>query len=193
MLRRSQQIVGDPEGVSLSRFAALVRPQVVVSALLLVGALLFSLSPSGPQRPGPPTVELSAGIEVPIVEREVRLLVIDPDGLERPLFARLSFADSPFARLEAVLTALRVELVAAGVWPEAGSVPTLFRGVVDVRTFVVLDFGDGFDGMSVVEERQLIGSLEATLRAEGIDEVRYLRHGRAEEAPFGHLAQRTTL
>lgn len=177
----------------MSRFAALVRPQVVVSALLLVGALLFTLLPRGPQRPRPPTVELASGIEIPIVEREVRLLLIDPDGLERPVFARLTFADSPSARVEAVVSALRDELVAADVWPVAGPVPTLFRGVVDVRTFVVLDFSDGFDGLSVVQERQLIGSLDATLRVEGVDEVRYLRHGRAVEAPFGHLAVRTTL
>lgn len=177
----------------MSRIAALVRPQVVVSALLLVGAVLFTLLPRGPQRPHPPTVELAAGIEIPIVEREVRLLLIDPDGLERPIFARLTFADSPSTRLEAVVSTLRDELVVADVWPEAGMVPTLFHGVVDVRTFVVLDFGNGFDGMSVIQERQLVGSLEATLRVEGVDEVRYLRHGRAEEAPFGHLAQRTTL
>lgn len=178
---------------AVKALAWIARPQLVVSALLLFGALLFALLPSGLQRPPPPVVAADGGGALPLIEREVRLLLIDAAGLERPQFVTLSFVDSPAARLSAVIEALRGQLVDLGVWPRAGAAPVLFRGEVGVRSFVVLDFGDGFAGLSVAQERQLLGSLVATLRAEGIDEIRVLRHGAPREAPFGHLLQPTAL
>lgn len=174
-------------------FRALARPQVVVAALLVVAAFGLLLRPSGPGRSRPPQVDLDGTAGAAVVENEVRLLLIDRDGLELPRFVRLRYPDRAEARLEAVVTALRAELVAAGVWPADAAVPTLYHGVLGVRSFVVLDFGAGFDGLSVAQERQLIGSLGATLAVEGIDEVRYLREGRPRPAPFGHLALPTGL
>lgn len=167
--------------------AALVRPQVVAAALLLLAAAIFAALPRGPERPEPPIVDLDALAAPPIVSAEFRLVLIDRDGLEWPRFVQARFPDSDLGRLDAVLAALRTELVPEGAWPRTGDVPTVFVGEVGVRRFAVLDFGPGFDGLEVATERQLLSSLVATLRVEGIDTVRLLREGVSLPAPFGHL------
>lgn len=164
-----------------------MRPQVVAAALALFAAALFAAFPSGPERPPAPNVDLAASSTPAIVTGELRLVLIDGAGLERPRFVEARYRDSDQGRLEAVLDALRTELLRDGVWPAEGSAPTLFLGDVGVRRFAVLDFGSGFEGLEVATERQLIESLAATLRSEGIDAVRLLRGGVSRPAPFGHL------
>jgi hypothetical protein len=166
----------------------LLRPQVVAAALALLLAALFVAVPSGPSRPPPPSVDLEGGSAPPIVSGEVRLVLIDGAGLQRPRFVTARYPDSDQGRLEAVLSALRSELIIDRVWPPEGAPPTLFLGEIGVRRFAVLDFGEGFGALDIAAERQLIASLLATLRVEGIEEVRVLRDGGPDPAPFGHLA-----
>jgi hypothetical protein len=166
---------------------------VVASALVLLLSALFVAIPSGPSRPAPPSVDLEGGDALPIVTGEIRLVLIDAAGLQRPRFVSVRYPDSDQGRIEAVLNALRVELTIERVWPPDGSTPTVFLGEIGVRSFAVLDFGAGFDALDIGAERQLVASLLATLRVEGIDEVRVLRGGAPIPAPFGHLALPGTL
>ena len=104
---------------------------------------------------------------------EVRFVVVDDLGLERPAFADAVLprdqAEDPGARLTAALAALRAELVAAAVWPASVAAPTAFVFELDRERVAVVDVGrPGPDeGVTVAQEWAALRSVVATARVDG--------------------------
>lgn len=167
---------------------ALLTPQVLVAALLLVAALALYLSVEV-LRPGePPTVELIAA-EDELSEVDVRLVLVDLDGLEWQRSERISAPDSAPRRLEAVLTALRGALQAEGVWPDGLPPPNVYLETFDREDVAILDLRPSDDvAVSVGQELALLRALTRTAEANGADAVRFLRNGRPAATLLGHVA-----
>ncbi|HZJ10930.1 MAG TPA: hypothetical protein VFD39_14625, partial [Trueperaceae bacterium] len=96
---------------------ALLTPQVIVAALLLVAALALLSSVDVVEPSDPPTVELVTAEET-LSEVDVRLVLVDLEGLEWQRSESIAAPESVPGRLEAVLAALRLTLLEEGVWPE---------------------------------------------------------------------------
>ena len=171
-------------------------PQVLLPAFALVLATLYAVTSAfGPPSlpvPGVPAVA-AGGTET--AAREVRFVVVDEQGLERPAFADAVLArdqaEDPGARLTAALAALRAERIAAGAWPASVAAPTAFVFELDRRRVAVVDVGrpGPADGVTVAQEWAALRSIVATARVEvGADAVRITVEGSPADAFWGHVA-----
>ncbi len=167
---------------------ALLTPQVLVAALLLVAALALYLGVEV-LRPGePPSVELITA-EESLSEVDVRLVLVDLDGLEWQRSERIAAPESAPRRLEAVLATLRAALLEEGVWPEGLPTPNVFLETFDRQTVAIIDLRPQDDvAASVVQELALLRALTRTAEANGADSVRFLRNGRPASTLLGHVA-----
>lgn len=172
---------------------ALLTPQVLVSALLLVGALALLAGVDVLELPEPPSVELLSA-EQTLTPVEVRLVLVDLNGLEWQRSERVAVPDSVPGRLQAVLAALRGALLEEGVWPSGLPAPTVFLETFDRSAVAILDLHPGEDvAVTVVQETALVRALTATAQLNGADEVRFLRDGRATATLLGHVAVPSSL
>ena len=172
---------------------ALLTPQVLVSVLLLAGAVALLAGVDVPELPQPPTVELLSEDET-LTAADVRLVLVDLGGLEWQRSERVAVPESVPGRLEAVLAALRTALSAEGVWPDGLPAPTVFLETIDRANVAILDLHPGDDvAVTVLQELALVRALTATAQANGADSVLFLRDGRPTTTLLGHVAVPTSL
>lgn len=172
---------------------ALLTPQVLVAALLLVAALTLLESVDVVEPSPPPTVELVSAEEA-LTEVDVRLVLVDLEGLEWQRSERVAAPDSVPGRLEAVLSALRTALLDEGVWPQGLPAPTVFLETFDRASVAVIDLRPGEDvAVSVGQELALLRAMTGTAEANGADSTRFLKHGRPTDTLLGHVAVPSSL
>ena len=172
---------------------ALLTPQALVAALLLIGAIALLSAVDLREPAPPPTVELLSAEEA-LSEVDVRLVLVDLDGLEWQRSVRVAVPESVPGRLEAVLAALRRELLTEGVWPEGLPAPTVFLETFDRSPVAILDLRPSDEvSVTVSQELALLRALTSTAQVNGADSVRFLRFGRATPTLLGHIAVPTSL
>lgn len=173
--------------------AALLTPQVLVAALLLIAALGLAFSVDRVEVPPPPIVDLSQ-VEPDSVGFEARLVLVDDAQLEWQRVVSIESPTSPPARLAAVLVELRQALIAENLWPAALPAPLVYLETIDRAVYAVLDIRapEGVS-VSVARERALLRAITATVQANGVAEVRFLRDGRPTDTLLGHVAVRSAL
>lgn len=194
--RRPAAAAADAAGVESDRRRIATSPQVLLPAFGLVLAALYAvLAAFGTPSPPLPGVPAVAAVGTETVAREVRFVVVDERGLERPAFADAVLArdqaEDPGARLTAALAALRAERIAAGGWPPSVAAPTAFVFELDRRRVAVVDVGrPGPDeGVTVAQEWAALRSVVATARVEvAADDVRITVDGAPADAFWGHVA-----
>lgn len=173
----------------MKRLAQVVlTPQVLVAGLLLVAALALLLSVPN-LRPGPaPVVNLTSEDDL-LTAQDVRLVLVDAAGLEWQRDANIAAPTDAPRRFEAILDALRSELLAEGVWPAGLPTPRVYVETYDREVVAVVDVAaGGVIAVSVAQEQALVRAIEATAVANGIDSVRFLRGGQHTETFLGHVA-----
>ncbi|MDF1524250.1 MAG: hypothetical protein P1P87_15720 [Trueperaceae bacterium] len=174
----------------------LTAPQVLVSGLALVLAATYALGALAGRpvaTPGEvPAFDMEA---VATVSREVRFVVVDEAGLERPGYAEVALpreqADDVGARLVAALAALRADRVERGAWPPSVPAPDAFVYELERRTVAVVDVAVPAvgGGVAVAQELAALRSIVATARAEAAaDEVRITVAGAPARSLWGHVA-----
>lgn len=171
-------------------------PQVLLPAFALVLAALYAATVTlGPPSPPVPMVPAVVADGTDTAVREVRFVVVDELGLERPAFADAVLArdqtEDPGARLTAALAALHAERVAAGAWPASVAAPTAFVFELDRRRVAVVDVGTPGpdDGSTVAQEWAALRSIVATARVEvAADVVRITVEGAPAPTLWGHVA-----
>ena len=167
-------------------------PQLLLASFALILAAAFAVT-GGASRPAAPPPVIAGDAPTPATTVEVRFVVLDARGLERPGFADVALADpdDPSARLTAALGALRDDLLAAGVWPTgveaaAGFVLELGRDRTAVVDVPALPTGVRID---VDDELAVVRSLVATARAAvAADEVRLTVAGEERPSLWGRVA-----
>lgn len=175
-------------GLRRKLLAALLTPHVLVAALACCGALALFLSTRPPASPPAPTVDV-AGADDGLVAADVRLVLVDPTGLEWQKAERVMAPPGASARLTAVLAALREALVAEGVWPEALPAPRAYLETVERRAVAVVDVRPppGL-GVSVAQERAIYRAIVGTAELAGAETVAFLRDGEPASTLLGHVA-----
>jgi hypothetical protein len=172
---------------------AALSPQVLVAALLLIGAgaLLLSVPRSRPTPP--PVVNLTSADDL-LTDQDVRLVLVDTAGLEWQRDATIAAPTDAPRRFEAILAALREALLAESVWPAGLPTPGVYVETFDRAVVAVVDVAaGGVIEVSVAQEQALVRAIDATAAANGIDSVRYLRGGQHTETFLGHVAVPSTL
>ena len=167
-------------------------PQLIIAAFVLLLAAAFALTGGSPRIEPPPVVTGADDARPPAVV-EVRFVVVDARGLERPGFADVTLAgeDDPNARLTAALGALRDDLLASGVWPAEVDAATGFVIELDRRRLAVVDVPEAPAGspIEVDDELAVMRSLVATARAAvTADEVRITVAGEERPSLWGKVA-----
>jgi len=167
---------------------AALTPQVLVALLLVVAAAALLLSV--PQaRPGPPPVVNLTSADDLLTTQDVRLVLVDTDGLEWQRDASIAAPIDVPRRFEAILGALRDALLIEGVWPTGLPTPGVFVETFDREVVAIVDVAaGGVVEVSVAQEQALVRAIDATAAANGIDKVRYLRGGQHTETFLGHVA-----
>ena len=169
-------------------------PHLLLAGFLFVAALAYALS-GATQRPEPPPpldVDLAQPDLLPL---EVRYVVVDAMGLERPGYADVGLppraVDDPSGRLTAALAALHTDLAATGSWPTEIGAPAGFVVELDRRRLAVVDVAAAPAGVSVdvAEEWAAVRSLVATARAAvAADEVIITVDGQERPSMWGRVA-----
>jgi hypothetical protein len=188
-------VAGDVDAERPSR-RMLTSPQVLVSGLALVLAALYAIGAFAGRpvaSPGEvPAFDLEAAATVP---REVRFVVVDEAGLERPGYAEVAVprerADDVATRLVAALAALRADRLERGAWPPSVPAPDAFVYELERRTVAVVDVAAPAvgDGVAVAQELAVLRSIVATARAEAAaDDVRITVAGAPAPSLWGHVA-----
>jgi len=167
-------------------------PQLLIAAFVLLLAVAFALTGGAPRVEPPPAVAGGGSPRPPVVV-EVRFVVVDARGLERPGYAdvALSEAEDSSARLTAALGALRDDLLASGLWPAGVDAATGFVIELDRRRLAVLDVPELPSGtrIGVDDELAVMRSLVATARAAAnADEVRITVAGEERPSLWGKVA-----
>lgn len=166
-------------------------PQVLVSAFLVVVAAAYLIATPTPRSLVPPSLGLTTA-DGPPVTVEVRYVVVDAQGLERPGFAEVPLAaDDPSARLAAALAALRDDLIGGGVWPAGVAAPSGYVLEFDRRRVAVIDVAALPAGVAIDVGRELavVRSLVATARAAAAaDDVRVTVAGEERSSLWGRVA-----
>lgn len=167
---------------------ALLRPEPLLALLLLVAAAIYLLSATGDGGAPPPQIEIRQPEERVLETREVRLVRYDANGLESPAFVSVDLPEAPGDRLEAILGALRESMLEAD-WPEELPVPKAFVESMGRQNVAILDFRPEEPvPLSVAQEARLLRSVEATVLANGVEQIRYLLSGEATGVFLEHLA-----
>lgn len=166
----------------LQNFLNVLQPQLILSVLLLVlslAALLRALNP-----PQVNLMEVSLELSEDPKKNEQVTLVIS-DGLrERFVETELPVASTHAERLLDILAGLK----ARSDWPEALQLPVVYLIREGGQDSAVLDFPAVNVAVSVAQEWALLKSIEATLAAQGIDELRILKEGRADPLFLEHVS-----
>jgi hypothetical protein len=167
-------------------------PQLLIAAFALVIAVAFALTGGAPRVEAPPLVGGGDAPGPPVVV-EVRFVVVDARGLERPGFADVALpgADDESARLTAALGALRDDLMAGGAWPADVEAATGFVIELGRRRLAVVDVPAAPAGLriDVADELAVMRSLVATARAAvTADEVRITVAGDERPSLWGKVA-----
>lgn len=180
------------------RWRAATAPQTLVAGFVLVLALVYALHAA--TRPGvapPPTLPAFGADAGAMVTREVRYVVVDALGLERPAFADVDLpgdhADDAGTRLTAALAALRADLGTGGGWPPGVGPPAAFVIELERRVLAVVDVAaPGPDArVDVGRELAALRSLVATARVEaGADVVLVTVNGQPATSLWGQVALR---
>jgi hypothetical protein len=168
------------------------RPQVLVAALVLVGAAAFYLLARPPTVPLPAPVEAGNDAADPLATREVTLYRV-ADGLATPILREVPAPADPSARLEAVVAALREALVEAGDWPDALPAPSVYAVRVDRADAAVLDLPRRDVLLDVATQRTILDSIQRTLAEQGIERTAFLRDGAAVDAWLGSVLSESSL
>jgi hypothetical protein len=170
-------------------------PQLLLAGFLFLLSLGYAVT-GGALRsmPAPPALVVDMG-PAQLRTVEVRYVVVDVLGLERPGYADVGLpqrlADDPSARLSAALAALRTDLVEIGVWPAAVGAPVGFFVELDRRRLAVVDVAAIPPGgaVDVAVEWAAVRSLVATARlAVAADEVRITVGGEERPTLWGRVA-----
>jgi hypothetical protein len=163
-------------------------PHVLV--MLLVFLASIALLASSAERRAAPAEDLSVTQpRPPATIEDVRLVLIDDAGLEWSRVVPVALPERGSARMAAVVDALRAALVEEDLWPSALPTPRVFVETFDRRRVAVIDVAMPQPiGVTVARERALLRALIATVEANGVDEVRFLREGRPTETLLGHVA-----
>ena len=167
-------------------------PQLLIAGFVLVLAVTYALT-GGQARPAPPPSMGAGDATSPQAVVEVRFVVVDAQGLERPGFADVPLVgvDDASARLTAALGALRDDLIARGVWPAAVAAPAGFVIDLDRRRVAVVDMPAPPADLQVDVARELavVRSVVATARgAVAADEVRVTVAGEERPSLWGKVA-----
>jgi hypothetical protein len=170
-------------------------PQLLLASFLFLLALGYAVTGGGSpavHAPTPLTVDLGPPDLRPV---EVRYVVVDVHGLERPGYADVGLpqrlAEDPSARLAAALAALRTDLLEIGLWPAAVGAPVGFTFELDRRRVAVVDVEAVPPGtaVDVAVEWAAVRSLVATARlAVAADEVRITVGGEERPSLWGRVA-----
>lgn len=172
---------------------AALSPQVLVAALMTIGALALLLS-APVSRPGPPPVVDLTSADDLLTDQDVRLVLVDATGLEWQRDASITAPTDAPRRFAAILDALREALLAEGVWPAGLPTPGVYVETFDRQVVAVVDVAaGGVIEVSVAQEQALVRAIDATAAANGIDSVRYLRGGQHTDTLLGHVAVPSTL
>ena len=176
----------DPDG------PAWAAPQVLIAIFALLLAVAFAVTGGAPRIEPPPPLG-GGDAPQPPVEVEVRYVVVDARGLERPGFAdvALTGADDGSARLTAALAALRDDLLAGGAWPADVDAATGFVIELGRVRLAVVDVPAVPDDVrvDVDDELAVMRSLVATARAAvEADEVRITVAGEERPSLWGKVA-----
>jgi hypothetical protein len=166
-------------------------PQLLIAGFALVLAVTYALTGGQPRPATPPS--MGTGDTPPQVVVEVRFVVVDAQGLERPGFADvpLTGGDDASARLTAALGALREDLIARGVWPATVAAPAGFVIDLDRRRVAVVDMPAPPADLQIDVARELavVRSVVATARgAVAADEVRVTVAGEERPSLWGKVA-----
>lgn len=174
----------------LSRYAS---PQVLIALLAFMAAVLFSINMQ--RDAASPPVLLQETAEERTVERRSVVLYVVQGDLVQPIARDVqSTAEDEASDLQALVDALRLELIDMGVWPEALGTPKLYLVELDRRTQTVLDLpGDAVPNLSIENEATIVASLERTLRETGVERIAYLRAGEPSSAWLGRISTNATL
>ena len=168
---------------------ALSRPQVVLGLLLLLFAVGYLLGRPPAALPTLPTVELPEEGSQATREEPVQLVLIDERGLEHPEFVTVTAGEGEARLLRATLAALRGKLLPGGVWPASLGSPEVYRFRDDGQVVTVLDFPlEGLPASSVVTERRLLRSIQATAAVNHVERLAFLINGQPASTLLGHLA-----
>lgn len=172
---------------------AALTPQVLVAALLVIAAAALLLSVPRLRPDPPPVVNLTSEDDL-LTEQDVRLVLVDAAGLEWQRDAKVAAPTDAPRRFEAILAALRSELLVEGVWPAGLPTPRVYVETFDRAVVAVVDVAaGGVIEVSVAQEQALVRAIEATALANGIDSVRFLRDGQHTETFLGHVAVPSSL
>lgn len=173
----------------------LASPPILIPLFALVWGLGYWLS-AGAERLPAPAALTELPLAGPARTLEAAYLVVDALGLERPGFAEvtaLPAANDESTRLSASLSALRDDLVAAGVWPAALPAARAVVIEVDRRRLALIDVPELPPGMraSIADELVVVRSLVATAeRTAAADEVRITVAGAERDSLWGAVALR---
>lgn len=168
----------------------LATPYVAVASLVFLASLVFFLAGHGARVGRPKLVDIKpAAAGTAGTSQEVRLELVDANGLARPDYVTLQLPKDPTARLQTILAALRQAMSQAGSWPQGLDTPEVFLQQVNRKQVAVLNLREsGPVAVGVAEELQLLHSLRQTMLNNGVDEVRFLRDGRPAHTLLGHVA-----
>lgn len=169
-------------------------PQVLVALVLVAVTLVYAVGGRREPLDPPPPVPVTPTPTSATVEREVRYVVVDEAGLERPGFADVALApdvaDDRAVRLTSALAALRDDLVASGTWPGAVPAPGAFVFELDRAVIAVVDVAPLGDdaSVSVAQEWAALRSIVATARVEvAADDVHVTVGGGPAPSLWGHV------
>lgn len=170
----------------------LLRPQVLVSLLILMTAIIWTWSP----RPQPQVVlpNLRNSLSQEVLQTEtIQLTSYDSRGLEQPRFITTELPSTSELRYQTIISLLRQELL-TDIWPEELPEPVVYVYQSGARRTVILDFIlDRMPEVSIGQEWQLLQSLGTTLLRNGATDWRVLVNNRGSRTFMSHLALPTQL
>lgn len=173
-----------------------LRPHLLLAALLALAAFAYLLSNAPPDSARTtPTVPVGEPQRPETRQAEVELVFVDEAGLVHARPRTLALAENQGTAWEAIVEAWREEALQEEIWPEGLAAPRVFAVSLDgdLRAVVDLPAEAAQVPLDVGRERRLLQGLERTLRAAGAADVAFLREGRAEGTPFGHVRVPTAL
>jgi hypothetical protein len=176
-----------------ARWGGVTSPQFLIAAFAFIAALAAYVTSAPTPRPPPPLLDFVLTPPARDV-REVRYVVVDARGLERPGYADAAPPlDRPpaAALLTASLAALHADLAAAGIWPAGVAAPTAHVIERDRRPLALIDVPPASLGppIEVAHELTALRSLTATARAAvPTADVRITVGGRESATLWGTVA-----
>ena len=170
-------------------------PQLLIAGFLFLVAATYAVTGAPRAVDPPPSLVVDPAAPPALREVEVRYVVVDARGLERPGYADVGLPDGaaadPGTRLAAALAALRDDLVDAGAWPASLPSPSGYVVELDRRRWAVVDVAAAPANLAidVADELAVVRSLVATARAAvAADAVRITVEGEERPSLWGRVA-----